>query len=125
MLARIDRDRDGAISTKEATAYTDLLERDLIVRLDQQNVELKLAGSGLPKSAEIRTGLGIIQLEFTATPNALSAGAHRLILENRHLPNVSVYLFNAAKPNSALNPDHHPKRNQNRRNRDASIQSDA
>jgi hypothetical protein len=100
VLTLIDRDRDGVISTNEAAAYAGLLKRDLIVRLDERDVELKLCASNFPEPAEFRTGLGIIQMEFAVTPSSLSAGAHRLTLENRHLPTVSVYLFNAAQPQS-------------------------
>jgi hypothetical protein len=96
----IDRDSDGVISTNEATAYAKLLMRDLNLRLDQRKVELKLTSSNFPAPAELRTGLGIIQIEFSRTIGPLSAGAHRLILKNRHLRTLSVYLFNAAQPRS-------------------------
>jgi hypothetical protein len=98
VLALIDRDRDGAISPNEAAAYAELVRRDLRVRLDQRDAELKLTASKFPEPAELRSGVGIIQLEFSVTPSRLAAGTHRLTLENRHLPAVSVYLINAAKP---------------------------
>jgi len=101
VLALIDRNGDGVISTNEAAAYAELLKRDLIVRLDQRDQELKLTNSYFPASAEFRTGLGIIQIEFSAATGRRAAGAHRLTLENRHLPGVSVYLINAAQPASA------------------------
>jgi hypothetical protein len=100
VLAVIDRDRDGVISPNEAAAYAELLKSDLIVRLDERNVELKLIASNFPELAELRTGWGIIQMEFSATPGSLAAGAHTLTIENRHLPTVSVYLINAAQPRS-------------------------
>jgi gamma-glutamyltranspeptidase / glutathione hydrolase len=100
VLAVIDRDHDGVISTNEAAGYSELLKRDLIVRLDQRNVELKVTASNFPSTAELRTGLAIIQMEFSVTPSPLVAGAHKFTLENRHLPTVSVYLFNAAQPKS-------------------------
>jgi hypothetical protein len=100
VLSRIDRNRDGVISTNEATAYAKLLIRDLILRLDQRKVELKLASSNFPAPTELRTGCGVIQIEFSATIAPLPAGAHRLILKNRHLRALSVYLFNAAQPRS-------------------------
>lgn len=100
VLARIDRDRDGVISAKEAAAYSEWLKRDLVVRLDQRKVELKLTASNVPAPDEIRTGWGIIQMEFSTTAGSLTAGAHRLTLENRHLPTMGVYLFNAAQPGS-------------------------
>jgi hypothetical protein len=101
VLSRIDRNRDGVISTNEATAYATLLMRDLSLRLDQRQVELKLTSSNFPASTELRTGLGIIQIELSAIIGSLPAGAHTLDLENRHLRTLSVYLFNAAQPTSA------------------------
>lgn len=89
------------------------MKGDLTVRLDEHDVELKLTASTFPEPAELRTGLGIIQLEFAMTPSPLAVGAHRLAVENRHFPNVSVYLFNAAKPKSGLIEITSQKRNQN------------
>ncbi|MHA3770473.1 hypothetical protein ACXR0O_02925 [Verrucomicrobiota bacterium sgz303538] len=100
VLDQIDRDHDGVISAKEATAYAEALKGDLTLRLDQRNLELKLTASDVPTIAELRTGHGIIQMEFAATPGVIAVGAHRLTLQSRHLPSVSVYLFNAAKPKS-------------------------
>jgi hypothetical protein len=98
VLALIDRDHDTIISTNEASAYADSLKHDLTLRLDHQNLDLKLAASEFPTPADLRTGSGIIQLEFVAIPNSLSSGSHTLTLENRHLATTSVYLFNAAHP---------------------------
>jgi hypothetical protein len=100
VLLLIDRDHDGVISTTEAAAYAKLLMRDLILRVDQRKVELKLTSSNFPAPTELRTGSGIIQIEFSATVGPLQAGAHRLTLKNRHLRTLSVYLFNAARPTS-------------------------
>jgi len=101
VIAVIDRDRDGAISTKEAAAYAELLKRDLTVRLDGRKSELKLTASEFVPPDELRTGSGIIQMEFSASFGPLAAGPHRLSLENRHLPAISVYLINAARPRFA------------------------
>lgn len=100
VIQLIDRDRDGLISTNEATAYAKVLMRELFLRLDQRKVELKLISSNFPTPTELRTGSGIIQIEFYATAGSLPSGAHKLILENRHLRGLSVYLFNAAQPGS-------------------------
>jgi hypothetical protein len=100
VLAQIDRNRDGAISTNEAAAYCELLKRDFTVRLDQQDVKLTLIACYFPGPAELRTGLGFIQMEFSGSPGRLAAGAHTLTIENRHLASLSVYLVNAAQPAS-------------------------
>jgi len=98
VLSLIDRDHDGVISTNEAAAYCDLLKRDLIVRLDERNLKLKLTASYFPECDELRTGWGFVQIEFSATPSRLAAGSHRLTIENRHMSSKSVYLVNAAQP---------------------------
>jgi hypothetical protein len=116
VLSLIDRSRDGTISTNESAAYAELVKRDLLVRLDGRNVELNLTALNFPESAEIRTGWGIIQMEFSGKPGALAAGPHRLVLENRHLPAVSVYLFNAAQPASAAIQIIEQQRNENQSN---------
>lgn len=98
VLSQIDTDQDGTISTNEAVAYCELLKRDLSARIDQSNLELKVIASYFPGLNELRTGWGFIQLEFAATLRPLSSGTHKLIIENRHLPALSVYLLNAAQP---------------------------
>ena len=98
VLSRIDPDHDNEISTNEATAYVKSLQHDLTLRLDHRNLELKLVSSSFSEPAELRTGTGIIQLEFSATISRLAVGTHRLILHNRHLPGLSVYLLNATPP---------------------------
>jgi hypothetical protein len=101
IVSLIDRDRDGTISAEEGAAYAQSLRRDLTVRLDGRDVDLKLTASTFPPPAEMRGGTGIIQLEYALAPCELGPGAHRLSLENRHMPPVSAYLFNAAQPKSA------------------------
>jgi hypothetical protein len=113
VIARIDRDRDGAISTKEAAAYAELLKRDLTIRLDGRKSELKLAASEFVPPEELRTGSGTIQMEFTASFGPLAAGPHRLTIENRHLTKISVYLINAAQPRFATVQITRQKRNHN------------
>jgi hypothetical protein len=113
VLSLIDRDRDGLISTSEAAAYAELLKRDLVVRLDQRKLELRLTASNFPDPTALLTGLGLIQMEFSVTPGVLAAGPHKLTLENRHLPAASVYLFNAARPRSASLRITGQKRNDN------------
>lgn len=113
VLDWIDRDGNGVISEDEAATYCELLKRDLTLRIDHRDAALKVTASHFPESSEMHEGFGIIQVEFTATPGFLTSGAHRLTLENRHLPKLSVYLFNAAKPTDpqvqiirqARNPD--------------------
>jgi hypothetical protein len=113
VLTLIDRDHDDVISTNEATAYANSVKRDLAVRLDGHDVELKLTALNFPDPADLRTGWGIIQMEYSVMPGLLAGGRHKLTLENRHLPAVSVYLFNAAQPKSASVQIARQKRNEN------------
>jgi hypothetical protein len=113
VLASIDRNHDGKISTNESIAYAESLKRDLVVQLDGRNVELKLAAWNYPDPEEIRTGWGIIQLEYSAMAGALAAGPHKLTFENRHQPVASAYLFNAERPESATIKISGQKRNEN------------
>jgi nickel/cobalt transporter (NicO) family protein len=113
VIALIDRDRDSAISTKEAAAYAKLLKRDLTLRVDGRKLELKIAASEFVPPEELRTGSGIIRMEFSAISGRLAAGPHSLTLENRHLTAMSVYLINAAQPRSATVQITRQKRNEN------------
>jgi hypothetical protein len=113
VLALIDRDRNGVISTNEAVAYCELLKRDLIVRLDQRELKLKCTASYFPGPAELRTGWAFIQMEFSATPGSLTVGEHSFRIENRHLANISVYLVNGAQPASSSVQIKKQTRNQN------------
>jgi hypothetical protein len=112
VLALIDRNHDGTISTNEATAYAELVKRDLLLRVDERKVAVKLTASNFPSPTELHTGWGIIQMEFSASIGRLATGPHRLILKNRHLPASSVYLFNAAQPTSGLVHITRQKRNE-------------
>jgi hypothetical protein len=113
VIAEIDRDRDGAISKKEAAVYAESLKGDLTMRLDGRNLALKLTASEFVLPADLRTGAGIIQIEFSAISGPLAAGPHRLTLENRHLTTISVYLINATQPKFATVQITSQKRNAN------------
>jgi hypothetical protein len=102
VIARIDRNHDGVISTNEASAYAASVNHQLLLTLDQHQVALQLTASSFHPISELRTGWGIIQLEFSATIHPLSPGPHKLSLKNRHLSELSVFLINAAQPKSAL-----------------------
>jgi len=100
ILALIDHDRDNTISETEAAAYSELVKRDLVVRIDGQPAILKLTLCRFDQPNELRTGSGLIQLEYLVNAGPTRAGVHQFTFENRHLPKLSVYLLNAAKPSS-------------------------
>ena len=99
VLKRIDFNRDGQISDGETATYSELLRRDLTLRLGADNMELETVAAVLPTPAELRTGEGIIQVAFAAAMS-LVAGRHVLVLENRHHARIGAYLLNAALPKS-------------------------
>jgi hypothetical protein len=101
VISQIDHNGDGAISKGESAAYAEMLKRDLAVRLDGREMQLKLIASNIPELAELRSGHGIIQMELAVTPCSFSGGSHQLTFENRHFASLGVYLFNAARSQSA------------------------
>jgi hypothetical protein len=113
VLAMIGGAGDGVLATNEVEAYGERLKRDLIARLDDRRLELKRLAFDCPPAAELRTGWGIIQMEFSASIYPLSSGSHRLRFENRHMPAVSIYIFNVAPPKSSLVQISRQKRNHN------------
>src|SRR5262249_11751471 len=113
VLALIDRDHDGMISTNEIAAYAETLKRDLVLRLDHRPGELKLLDFYCPTPDELGSGCGIIQFEFAAKLGPFRPGAHTIGFQNRHLPAVSVYLLNAAQPRSKSLQIVAQKRNEN------------
>ena len=100
VLALLDRDGDGVISDAEAAGYGARLKRDLTLRLDGREAEMKLVSLSAAGPAELRSGWGVVRAEFAAPTEPLTAGAHRISLENWHLPMDSAYLFNAARTKS-------------------------
>lgn len=90
VLPLIDTDRDNEISPGEIAAYSEKLKQDLVVRLDGHDAALALDKSNILDAAELQTGHGIIQLEFSATTGPIAAGTHKLSFENQHLPATSA-----------------------------------
>jgi hypothetical protein len=100
VLASIDRDHDGIISTNEAAAYSELVRRELIVRLDGRELNFKLTRSYFPGVPELKTGWAFIQVEYSAATRTITSGRHTITFENRHFIGFSVYLLNATQPQS-------------------------
>jgi len=100
VLADIDRDRDGSISSGEAQAYVARVLSDLTLAIDGAPLALSARASTFPAIQALRTGVGTIQLRLAAELPTLQPGTHRLALRNAHLPRVSVYLANVLVPAS-------------------------
>ncbi len=97
VIASIDTNGDGVFSAQEQRAYADRVLSDLSLTMDAHPLQTKLVSADFPDPAQMREGLGEIHIEFTA---ALPPGGHnrRLILENHHQNQNSVYLVNSLVP---------------------------
>ena len=103
VMAAIDQDRDGRISDREAGAYAVRVVREVELRVDGRPTSLALIESTFPAVEEMRQGLGTIRLRLRASRVDGYAAIHELRFENRHLPQVSVYLVNClAAPGDGL-----------------------
>jgi len=97
VLAVIDTNGDGVFSSAEQRAYAERVRGDVAVSIDGTPIALRLVTLGFPDVADMREGLGEIRMDFEAA--VPSGGADRtLTFENRHLPDVAVYLANALVP---------------------------
>jgi len=81
--------------------------------LDQRSVALEPTRSEFPAPPELRSGWAFIQVEFSEALGPHAAGKHSLVVENRHLPSVSVYLINALQPESSAIQISKQNRNEN------------
>ena len=100
IIADIDRNRDGSVSTDEQRAYGSLVLGALEVEVDGRPLRVQLGGSSFPDNDAMRRGEGTIRLQAATTLPGLSVGAHQLLFLNRHHPDGSVYLANALVPQS-------------------------
>ena len=98
MMAVIDQDRDGRISSGEEQAYVGRVAREVELRVDGISAPLSLIESNFPTLEAMREGLGTIGIKLRT-----ARSGHELRFENRHLPQVSVYLVNClAAPSDGL-----------------------
>ena len=97
-MAVIDQDRDGRISPEEERAYAGRVSREVELRVDGVPAPLSLIESNFPPLEAMWEGLGIIRMKLRTARTG-----HELRFENRHLPQVSVYLANClAAPSDGL-----------------------
>ena len=89
LMAVIDQDRDGRISPEEERAYVGRVAREVELRVDGVPAPLSLIESTFPTIEAMREGLGTIRMKLRT-----ARSGHELRFENRHLPQVSVYLVN-------------------------------
>jgi hypothetical protein len=98
LMAVIDHDGDGRISSEEERAYVGRVAREVELRVDGVPAPLSLIESKFPTLEAMREGLGTIRIKLRTARNG-----HELRFENRHLPQVSAYLVNClAAPSDGL-----------------------
>ena len=97
LIAGIDLNADGALSTAEERAYAERVLADLSIVLDGRNVSPKLLSYGFPTRTEMSGGLGEIHIEYAIALPADSTG-NALLVTNHHLSRTSVYLMNVTVP---------------------------
>lgn len=97
VIASIDSNGDGVLSSAEQHAYAERVLGDLSLSVDGNRLTPKLVSASFPEIALIREGLGEIHLELTA--DLPRGGSNRkLILEDHHHLQNSAYLVNALAP---------------------------
>jgi hypothetical protein len=93
VLALVDANDDGTISSHEGRTYAERVAKDLKLEIDGQIQPLRVDSARFPEPAELRAGMGDIVLRLSSAQ--LENGDHVLSFENRHQRAISVYLVNA------------------------------
>jgi hypothetical protein len=100
VVADIDGNRDGLLSSDEQHAYMRSVLAAIDLRVDGRIVRLEPGKSTFADVAALQRGEGVIQLQYGAAFPRLSQGPHRVFFRNTYRPDVSVYLANALVPES-------------------------
>lgn len=97
--AAVDLNHDGVFSDAEQQTYAQQVLHNLSVSVDGHKLTPVLRTVNFPPPTDMKEGLGEIHIEFTAELPAGSSD-RTLIVENHHLPRMSVYLMNCLAPQS-------------------------
>lgn len=100
IIALIDRDGTGSITSDEAYVYGKTMLAEIVLVVDGRAVPLALTEVHVPAIVAMRAGLGAIRIDASAAVASRTTGPHHLSLRNNHRPDVSVYLVNALMPDS-------------------------
>ena len=97
VLAAIDTNRDGIISTTEGWAYGARVLHELSVTMDGHRLAPRLVSATFSTVEEMKEGTGEIRIELSA--DLPHGDTHRkLVFENHHDASISVYLVNCLAP---------------------------
>lgn len=98
VIALIDVDGDGQISSAEEQSYVRRVLQDVALEVDGRRAPLTLTGIQFPSRSEMKEGNGAIRLNLTVEAALGRVGEHQLSFRNYHLPELGVYLANALVP---------------------------
>ncbi len=101
IVATIDRDSNGVVTTDEQNAYAQDVLSAVTATLDGAQLPLRLGGVSFPTVNDLRSGNGTIRIQLDASHSALWNGQHQLCFSNGHHPGQSAYLANALVPASS------------------------
>lgn len=97
VVALIDANGDGALSPGEKRAYAARVMGDVSLSVDGVRLKPRVAATRFPSVAAMRQGTGEIEIDLSALASR-SAGAHRLLFENRHQRSIAAYLVECFVP---------------------------
>jgi hypothetical protein len=97
VMAIIDTNRDGVLSTGEQRAYAERVLGDLSLAVDGDRLKLQLISTNFPKTDEMREGLGEIQIDFAADLR-VGRTERKIVFEDHHQRPISTYLVNCLVP---------------------------
>lgn len=97
VLASIDTNGDGVLSEVEQRTYVERVLRDLSLTVDGTSASPRLISQKFPEIEQLKEGLGEIQIEF-AFDLAHGGPERRIVFENHHRNEISVYLVNCLVP---------------------------
>jgi hypothetical protein len=97
IMATIDTDGDGVISTSEQRAYAERVLGDLSLAVDGDRLRLQLISTKFPTTDEMKEGRGSIQIDFAGAVRRDSP-ERTLSFENHHQKRIAAYLVNCLVP---------------------------
>lgn len=97
VIASIDTNGDGNLSSEEQSAYAQRILGELSLSIDGRRLRPQLVSENFPQIQEMREGVGEIHIEYRADLASGGPG-RRLVLENHNRAQRAVYLVNALAP---------------------------
>ena len=97
VMSTIDLDGDGTLSAREQRVYAERVLGDLSLAVDGDRLKLQLISIKFPEVADMRAGLGQIQIDFAAHVPRPRA-ERKLIFDNHHQRPIAAYLVNCLAP---------------------------